>query len=59
MSRSREKTGLTRGFLFGPGRRPGIFSENTVLLLANCTVYANQANGATALGGGSTRSIVP
>ncbi len=54
MSRSREKTGLTRGFLFGPGRRPGIFSENTVLLLANCTVYANQANGATALGGGST-----
>jgi hypothetical protein len=30
----------------------GIFSENSVLALTNCTVYANQSNGATALGGG-------
>ena len=30
----------------------GIYSENSVLSLTNCTVNANQANGATALGGG-------
>ena len=30
----------------------GIFGENSVLSLTNCTVNANQANGATALGGG-------
>jgi fibronectin-binding autotransporter adhesin len=30
----------------------GIASQNSVLSLTNCTVNANQANGATALGGG-------
>ena len=33
-----------------PGRRD--LSENSLLSLTNCTVNANQANGATALGGG-------
>ena len=35
----------------------GIFSDNSILSLTNCTVNANQANGATALGGGSMPSI--
>ena len=30
----------------------GISCENSVLSLTDCTVNANQANGATALGGG-------
>jgi hypothetical protein len=30
----------------------GISSEHSVLSMSNCTVSANQANGATALGGG-------
>ena len=36
----------------------GISSENSLLSLTNCTVNANQANGATALGGGIYAWIV-